>query len=415
MKSNTHNFSGLLKEGYKLYSGINDAVIKNIDACKELAQITRTSIGPNGMNKLIINHLDKLFITNDCSTIVNELDVFHPAAKILVLAAKSQQQEIGDGTNMVISFAGELLSFAESLLKDGLHVSEISDGYQKASIKAIESLDKLVIDHSNNLNILDEKEISIVLRSSIATKQSGFENLLCQLVAKACISVCPKNPYNFNVDNVRVVKIVGGSISDSQVIKGMVLKRLSGGSVTSVTDAKIAAFSQGFDTSGTETKGTVLISNAKDLENYAISEEQKIESYVKKMYDIGIRLVVSGSSIGEIALHFLNKYKIMIIKITSKFEFRRFCKATGTTALSNFKIPQAEEIGYINSVNTKEIGENDYAILNQGNEANIEIVTIVLRGSTETILNNVEHAINNAVNNYKVICKDTRCLPGKLL
>ncbi|CAK9182125.1 unnamed protein product [Ilex paraguariensis] len=126
---------GMLKEGYKHLSGLDEAVIKNIEACKQLSMITRTSLGPNGMNKMVINHLDKLFVTNDAATIVNELEVQHPAAKLLVLAGKAQQAEIGDGANLTVSFAGELLLNAEELIRMGLHPSEIIIGYTKAIIR----------------------------------------------------------------------------------------------------------------------------------------------------------------------------------------------------------------------------------------------------------------------------------------
>ncbi|RYQ86666.1 hypothetical protein Ahy_B10g106307 isoform D [Arachis hypogaea] len=127
-----YGIQSMLKEGHKHLSGLDEAVLKNIDACKQLSTITRTSLGPNGMNKMVINHLDKLFVTNDAATIVNELEVQHPAAKILVLAGKAQQEEIGDGANLTISFAGEILQGAEELIRMGLHPSEIISGYTKA-------------------------------------------------------------------------------------------------------------------------------------------------------------------------------------------------------------------------------------------------------------------------------------------
>lgn len=128
-------FSGLLKDGYKHLTGEDEAVLKNIEACKQLSMITRTSLGPNGLNKIVINHLDKLFVTSDTSTIVSELEIAHPAAKVLVLAAKSQEGEIGDGTNLVVTLGGELLGQAEGLIKEGLHTSEIIEGYTKAKEK----------------------------------------------------------------------------------------------------------------------------------------------------------------------------------------------------------------------------------------------------------------------------------------
>ncbi|CAB4273168.1 unnamed protein product [Prunus armeniaca] len=135
-----YGIQSMLKEGHKHLSGLDEAVVKNIDACKQLSTITRTSLGPNGMNKMVINHLDKLFVTNDAATIVNELEVQHPAAKLLVLAGRAQQEEIGDGANLTISFAGELLQNAEELIRMGLHPSEIISGYNKAITKVIQMI-----------------------------------------------------------------------------------------------------------------------------------------------------------------------------------------------------------------------------------------------------------------------------------
>lgn len=181
----------MLKEGHKLLSGLDEAVLKNIDACKQLSQITRTSLGPNGMNKMVINHLDKLFVTNDAATIVNELEVQHPAAKLLVLAAKAQQEEIGDGANLTISFAGELLQGAEELIRTGLHPSEIISGYTKAINKAIELLDELVEVGSETMDVKNKEQVILRMKAPVASKQFGQESILCPLIADACIQVPP--------------------------------------------------------------------------------------------------------------------------------------------------------------------------------------------------------------------------------
>ncbi|GMH34396.1 hypothetical protein BSKO_02230 [Bryopsis sp. KO-2023] len=410
-----YGLQAMLKEGYKLFSGVNEAVIKNIEACKELSTITKTSLGPHGMNKIIINHIDKLFVTSDCSTIVSELDVFHPAAKLVVLAAKAQQQEIGDGTNTVISFCGELLKLAEGLLKEGLHVAEVADGYEKATKKALETLESMVLADSAGLDVRDKEKVAKFLTASVSSKQCGNEYLLCPLIAEACVSICPTNPENFAVDNVRVCKILGGALSDSEVVRGMVIKRETEGTVNFVEDAKVAVYAQGVDTSGTETKGTVLIKSAEELENYASSEERRIEEQIKGISEAGTKVVVSGSAVGEMATHFLEKYGIMIIKITSKFELRRFCRSTGSTALATFRPPSQDELGYAKSISVKEIGGTSCIVLEQGEakDGSIgDISTIVLRGSADAVLDDTEHAVDNAVNNYRILCKDSRALPG---
>eukprot|EP00899_Mesostigma_viride_P002925 jgi/Mesvir1/12633/Mv14593-RA.1 len=324
---------GVARQGHQHISGLDEAVLKNIDACKQLSQISRTSLGPHGMNKMIINHLDKLFVTSDSATIMSELEVQHPAAKLIVLAAKAQQSEVGDGANLVVSLAGELLQNAESLLCDGLHTSEVINGYNMALRKVLDLLGEAVIPGSDKVDVRNVADVVPQLKSAIAAKQFGREEVLAKLVAEACNLVCPKNPGSFNVDNVRMAKVVAGNLNQSLVVKGLVLTRDAEGTIKHVSKAKVAVFASGFDTSDTETKGTVLIQSANQLENYIKSEENKMEEYVKGIVDAGVGVVVSGGTVGEIALHFLERYKVMCLKIPSKFELRRFCRATGSTAL----------------------------------------------------------------------------------
>lgn len=206
----------------------------------------RTSLGPNGMNKLVVNHLEKIIVSSDCATILKELEVQHPAAKILVMASEMQEKELGDNTNFVsfheslshnisftlsavvfkvVSFAGELLKLAEELLKNGLHTSEIVTGYQRAYEKTMELLPTLVVKTVQNIR--DPVELKTAIKSVIATKQYGYEDLLSELVVKACLTTLPatgKNP-KLNMDSVRIAKLRGGNLGQSSVVKGMVLLR----------------------------------------------------------------------------------------------------------------------------------------------------------------------------------------------
>jgi T-complex protein 1 subunit theta len=363
------------------------------------------------MNKMVINHLEKLFVTSDASTITSELEVQHPAAKLLVMAAAAQQQEIGDNTNFVLSFAGELLSNAEGLLRDGLHPTEVADGYAKAGAKALEILDTLVIEGSDKIDVRDLKAVIDRIKGTISSKQYGQEGLLAPLIAEACIDVVPKNPNNFNVDNVRVVKIHGGGLQDSHVVKGMVLKRGVEGTVSRVSDAKVVVYAQAVDTSSTETKGTVLIKTAAELEGYGRSEENKIEEAIKAMADAGTRVIVTGGSFGELAMHFIEKHGLLALKIPSKFELRRFCRATGAVALSKLVCPKPDELGLAKELAVEEIGGTKCVVLRQ--DASVgAISTVVLRGSTDQMLDDVERAVDDGVNGYKALCKDARALPA---
>ncbi|GMI79553.1 Chaperonin containing T-complex polypeptide-1 subunit 8 [Hibiscus trionum] len=406
-----YGIQSMLKEGHKHLSGLEEAVLKNIDACKQLSAITRTSLGPDGMNKMVINHLDKLFVTNDAATIVNELEVQHPAAKILVLAGKAQQEEIGDGANLTISFAGELLQNAEELIRTGLHPSEIISGYTKATTKTIEVLEELVEKGSENMDVRDKEQVVTRMKAAVASKQYGLEDILSSLIADACIQVSPKNPANFDVDNVRVIKLVGGGLHNCMVIRGMVLKGDAVGSIKHVEKAKVAVFASGVDSSATETKGTVLIHSAEQLENYAKTEEAKVEELIKAVADSGAKIIVSGGAVGEMALHFCERYKLMVLKISSKFELRRFCRTTGTAALLKLSQPKPDDLGFIDSVSVEEIGGSRVTVV-RSEEGGNKVATVVLRGSTDSILDDLERAVDDGVNTYKAMCRDSRIVPG---
>ncbi|KAL3534090.1 hypothetical protein ACH5RR_002551 [Cinchona calisaya] len=406
-----YGIQSMLKEGHKHLSGLDEAVLKNIDACKQLSHITRTSLGPNGMNKMVINHLDKLFVTNDAATIVNELEVQHPAAKILVLAGKAQQEEIGDGANLCVSFAGELLQNAEELIRMGLHPSEIIIGYSKAINKTTQVLEELVELGSETMDVRNSADVICRMKSAVASKQFGQEDILSRLIAEACIQVCPNNPANFNVDNVRVAKLLGGGLHDSKIVRGMVLKSDAVGSIKRTEKAKVAVFVGGIDTSATETKGTILIHSAEQLENYARTEEAKVEELIKAVAESGAKVIVSGAAVGEMALHFCERYKLMVLKISSKFELRRFCRTTGAVALLKLSPPNPDDLGYVDSISVQEIGGVRVTVV-RNEEGGNSVSTVVLRGSTDSILDDLERAVDDGVNTYKAMCRDSRIVLG---
>ncbi|KAJ9550564.1 hypothetical protein OSB04_014609 [Centaurea solstitialis] len=411
LQSQPYGIQGMLKEGHKHLSGLDEAVVKNIDACKQLSTITRTSLGPNGMNKMVINHLDRLFVTSDTATIVNELEIQHPAAKILVLAGKAQQEEIGDGANLTVSFAGELLQGAEDLIRMGLHPSEIIIGYTKAINKVVEILEGLVEGGSETMDVRNKDEVILRMKAAVASKQYGQESILCPLIADACIQVCPKNPVNFNVDNVRVAKLLGGGLHNCTAVRGMVLKGDTVGSIKKIEKAKVVVIAGGVDTTATETKGTVLIHSAEQLENYAKTEEAKVEELIKAVADSGAKVIVSGAAVGEMALHFCERYKIMVLKIASKFELRRFCRTTGCVALLKLGTVNPDDLGYVDSISVEEIGGARVTVV-RNEEGGNSVTTVLLRGSTDSILDDLERAVDDGVNTYKALCRDSRIVPG---
>jgi T-complex protein 1 subunit theta len=384
-------------------------VIRNIDACRTIASTVQTSLGPYGRNKIVINHLAKMILTNDAATILRELDVVHPAAKLLVMASQQQEAEMGDATNMVIVFAGELLKKAEELIRMGLKTSDIVQGYERAGDFALKELEDLEVDRVEDIK--NPGELAKALRTVIAAKQSGSEDGLARMVAEAVLAVLPKNPANFNVDNIRVVKIMGGSIEQSRVVKGMVFGREPEGTTKKATKAKVGVFSCPIDISQTETKGTVLLKSGKELFNFTKGEETQMENIVKELHDSGLRVIVAGTTVGELAMHYLNRAGILVIKVLSKFELRRLCRVVGATPLARLGAPMPEEVGNIDIVETLEIGGDRVTVFRQENDQT-RTATIVLRGATQNHLDDVERAVDDGVNVVKAITRDPRLVPG---
>ncbi|KAI9852688.1 MAG: T-complex protein 1 subunit theta [Vezdaea acicularis] len=401
--------SGLFKQGYQNYESEDGAVLRNIDACRTIAQTVQTSLGPYGRNKIVINHLQKMILTSDAATILRELDVVHPAAKLIVMASQQQEAEMGDGTNLVIVLAGEMLKKAEELLRMGLKASDIVQGYEKAQKFALEQLDELVVDKVEDMR--SQEELSKAIRTVVASKQSGTEDFLAGMVAEAVLAVLPKNPLNFNVDNVRVVKIMGSSLEQSKVVKGMVFGREPDGSVKKAKKAKVGVYSCPIDISQTETKGTVLLHNAKEMMDFTKGEEKQLEGIIKELHDSGIRVVVAGATVGELALHYLNRYGILVIKILSKFELRRLCRVVSATPLARLGAPMPDEMGSVDIVETLEIGGDRVTVFRQENDTT-KTATLVIRGATQNHLDDIERAVDDGVNVVKAITRDPRLVPG---
>jgi len=357
------------------------------------------------MNKMIINHLGKIFVTTDCATIMQEMEIQHPAAKLVMLASQMQEKEIGDGSNLVVCFAGSLLAKAEELLKMGLHPSEIIEGYTKASRRVLVLMDELVSQTFSAEDLLNEEKLTQCMKWSIGAKQHGNEEFLAPLVAKACLSVMPKNSTNFNVDNVRVCKLLGGHLHASECVKGMVFPQDTVGWVKEVKDACIAVFTCSLGVTDTEAKGTVLIENAEQLMNFNKSEEKEVERMVQDLVDSGINCVVTGSSVDDIAMHFLAKAKIMVLRLRSKFELRRLCRTTKAQALVSLGPVAPRFQGHCSRIYVKEIGLTKVTIFEQADGDDTGVATLLLRSATTNVLQDIERAVNDGVNQVKALCK----------
>jgi T-complex protein 1 subunit theta len=397
----------LLKEGGRHFSGVDEALLKNIEACKNLARITKTSLGPYGMNKLIVNHLGKHFVSSDTNTMVTELEVMHPAAKLLTMAAKAQEAECGDCTNFVVSFGGELLLRAEELLKEGIHASDVLKGYELARDKILQFLTSLKIWSCTDMKDVDQ--VSKCIKTALGAKQIGYADKLARLCAEACTKAMPPNPANFEVDRIRVTKIHGGNFNQSFVVEGMAISNKVLGTETFKENAKVAIYAQGIELSGPENKGTVLLNNADELMNYTKGEEQKMEEFIKGIKDAGCDVVISGGAVSEIAGHYLNKYRILCVKVNSKFELKRIGQTVGATSIIRTSPPLPEELGYVESIKQEEMASQRLTIVKTRDS---KIATIVIRSASLNILEELERAIDNAVNVVRSVGKDPNFVPG---
>jgi T-complex protein 1 subunit theta len=397
---NMHMF-GLTKE---------QTLMKNVEAIGDMAAMTRTALGPNGMNKYIINMHDKLFLTKDTNVMANELEINHPAVNVLVDGLKAQNSEQGDGTNFVVTFGGELMNYAGKLVSEGLHVADVSEGYEKAFNKAMELLDKAETYKIKDVKNLEEatKIIKPVIGSKLV---HGQESFLAPLIAEACINVVPENKEKFDVDNVRVAKILGGNIMKSEVIKGMLVVRKTEGAVTSCEKCNVAVYNCEFTTKGAETNDQIVFKTADELLNYTKSEEDHMEKIIKGIVDSGVKCIITGGAISNMAIHYLDKYGIMAFRTLSKFELRRIARSIGATLLVRLGAPTKEEMGYADEIKLTEISSQKCILIRKDSENN-KLATIILRGTTNDMLDNLERVVNCGVNAYRAVCKSPLFVAG---
>merc|ERR1719423_588369 len=243
-------------------------------------------------------------------------------------------------------------------------------------------------------DIRNKEEVTKAIRSSVMSKQFGNEDFIASLVAEACISILPVNS-GFNVDNIRICKIEGSGLHSSTWIRGMVFKRLVETDITRVEGAKIACYTCPIDSMQTDSKG----------------EEDLLEAQIKAIAETGVNCIVAGGKVGEMALHFLNKYKIMAIRLMSKFDLRRCCKAVGATPLPKMTPPTPQEIGSCDKVYIDELGDTNIVVLKQDSEE-AAMATVIIRASTDNIMDDIERAIDDGVNTFKALTRDSQLVPG---
>merc|ERR550525_1864991 len=319
----------------------------------------------------------------------------------MILGSQMQESEVGDATNFVIIFCGALLRQAEELIRMGLKPTEIAEGYEMALEKALEVLDSL-----SCYEVKDSKDVEAVkkcIRPAVMSKQYGHEDLLAEFITRACISILPDKT-TFNVDNVRVCKIVGAGLHNSQVVQGMVFKKSAESTIIKKDSCKVAIYTCPVDALQTETKGTVLIKTAEELQTFSRGEETQLESQIKAIADSGAEVIVSGGKIGDLAVHFINKYNMMAVRLMSKWDIRRLARATGATALPKMTPPTSEEMGMADTVYVDELGDTEIVVFRVG-EKESRVSTIVIRGATDNYMDDIERAVDDGVNVFKGLCR----------
>merc|ERR1712117_884193 len=287
--------------------------------------------------------------------------------------------------------------------------TEVAEGFEMALEKALEVLETLTCYEVTNTR--DEESAKKGIKTAVMSKQYGHEDFLADLITKACISILPDKETQFNVDNVRVCKILGSGLFSSQCVNGMVFKKSAESTIIKKDSCKVAIYTCPVDALQTETKGTVLIKTADELTNFSRGEETQLESQIKAIADSGANVVVAGGKFGDLALHYVNKYNMMAVRLMSKWDVRRLARATGATALPKMTPPTSEELGIADSVYVDELGDTEIVVFKVGdNESRVS--TVVIRGSTDNYMDDIERAVDDGVNVFKGLCKDGHLTPG---
>lgn len=367
------------------------------------------------MNKLIVNNLNKLFVTNDAGTILREVEVEHPAARLILMASQQQDREVGDATNLVIVLVSEFLNQAERLLRMGLKASVVVEGYELAYARTCEIMNEEA-ESVLKAEKVSLKDLNAIMRTVIGSKQSGLEGRMAKLVIEALdITLSPENPRSFNVDNIRCVKILGASLTSSHVVHGMVFNREPSSQIKCISGVgpiKVAVFTCPLSNSRTETKGTVLLHDAKEMLDFSKGEEGILSRQIEEIASGGAQVLVTGDQISDLALHFIDRAGLVAVKIPSKFDLRRLCRALGATPLARLGAPLAEELGEAMAVESIEIGSDRCTVFKSSNKIG-QLATIILRGSTLNALDDLERAIDDAVNTVRtLVTRDDRVVPG---
>ena len=397
----------ILKEGTTRTSG-KSAQSNNIAAAKAVADAVRSTLGPKGMDKMLVDSMGDVVITNDGATILKEMDIEHPAAKMIIEIAKTQEQHCFDGTTSAVVIAGELLKRSEELVEQNVHPTVICEGYRLASDKAVEIIDSHSIE-------VDEKMLKEVAKTALTGKSAGaVKEFLSEISVKAVLSVSleDEDGVMVDLDDIKIQKRQGGSIKDSTLIDGIILdkERVHSGMPRTVGDAKITLINSAIEVKKTEVDAKIQITDPSMLSQFLEEEEQYLKSIVDKIQAVGSNVVICQKGIDDIAQHFMSKAGIFAIRRAKKSDMEALSKATGARIITNIDDLKNDDLGFASRVEEKKIGDSDMVFIEGCDEA--KSVSVLLRGGTEHVVDEVKRAFEDAIGVVAVAHEDGAVLTG---
>jgi thermosome len=385
----------LLREGTTETKG-NQAQRNNITAAKTIAEIVRTSLGPRGMDKMLVNNLGDVTITNDGATILKEMDIQHPAAKMMVEISKATDNEVGDGTTSTVVLAGSLLSKAEELISKGVHSTVIVDGYRMASEKAIEILKNA----STKVDPADRQMLGKIARTSMASKLVSVNSEpLSKIVVDAVIAVAEKadGHYKVDIDNIKIEKKAGGSIEDTKLIQGIVLDKevVHGAMPKRIEEAKIALLNAALEIEKPEMSAEIRISEPQQMHMFLEEENRMLKSMADKISASGANVLLCQKGIDDLAQHYLAKEGILAVRRVKESDMNNLAKATGGRVLSNIDELSADDLGYAKLVEERKV-ETDKWVFVEGCK-NPKALSILIRGGSQRVVDEAERSVHDAI------------------
>jgi thermosome len=400
----------VLKEGTSETKG-NQAQRNNITAAKTVAEIVRTSLGPRGMDKMLVDTLGDVTITNDGATILKEIDVQHPAAKMMVEISKATDNEVGDGTTSTVVLAGSLLEKAEELITKNVHPTVVVEGFKKASQKANDTLREI----ATKVDPEDKAFLNKIAKTSMASKMvSADSKELSDMVVDAVLSVAEKSAeqYKVDTDNIKVEKKAGGSIRDTKFIHGIVLDKevVHGGMPKRIENAKIAVINSALEIEKTEFDAKININSPDQMQQFIDEENKMLKAMVDKITSAGANVVLCQKGIDDIAQHYLAKAGILAVRRIKESDMYKLSRATGARIVNNLDELSANDLGYAKVVEERKVETDKWVFIEECK--NPKSVSILVRGGSQRVVDEAERSVHDAIMAVKDVVEYPYVLVG---